>query len=117
VTAFGEFCPYAKAVEHLGDRWSLLIIKELAMHGKRGFNALADGMPGVSRSVLSRRLRKLEELGLIARDPLVRSGVAPYRLAPAGEQLVPNDRTPRGAGHPGGCHLVRPARRAQKFGA
>ena len=89
MTGFGEFCPYTKAVEHLGDRWSLLIVKELAMHGTRGFNALADGMPGVSRSVLSRRLRKLQELGLIARDPLVRSGVAPYRLAPAGEQLVP----------------------------
>jgi DNA-binding HxlR family transcriptional regulator len=89
MTGFGEFCPYAKAVEHLGDRWSLLIVKELAMHGTRGFNALADGMPGVSRSVLARRLRKLEELGLIARDPLVRSGVAPYRLAPAGEQLIP----------------------------
>jgi len=89
MTAFGEFCSYNKAVEHLGDRWSLLIVKELAMHGSRGFNALADGLPGVSRSVLARRLRKLEELGLIVRDPSVRSRLAPYRLAPAGAQLVP----------------------------
>jgi DNA-binding HxlR family transcriptional regulator len=89
VTSFGEYCPYAKAVEHLGDRWSLLIVKELAMHGSRGFNALASGLPGVSRSVLTRRLRKLEELGLIARDPFARSPVWPYRLAPAGQQLVP----------------------------
>lgn len=59
------------------------------MHGPRGFNALADGLPGVSRSVLARRLRKLEELGLIARDPAVRSRLAPYRLAPAGQQLIP----------------------------
>ena len=59
------------------------------MHGTRGFNAMADGLPGVSRSVLARRLRKFEELGLIVRDPSVRSSVAPYRLAPAGEQLVP----------------------------
>jgi DNA-binding HxlR family transcriptional regulator len=89
VTPFGEYCPYAKAVEHLGDRWSLLIVKELAMHGSRGFNALATGLPGVSRSVLTRRLRKLEELSLIARDPFAGSRTSPYRLAPAGEQLVP----------------------------
>ena len=89
MASFGEFCPYNKAIEHLGDRWSLIIVKELAMHGSRGFNALADGLPGVSRSVLARRLRKLEELGLIVRDPSSRIGVAPYRLAPAGEQLVP----------------------------
>jgi len=89
VTQFGEFCPYNKAIEHLGDRWSLIIVKELAMHGSRGFNAIADGLPGVSRSVLARRLRKLEELGLIVRDPSVRDRLAPYRLAPAGEQLVP----------------------------
>ena len=90
MTQFGEYCPYAKAVEHLGDRWSLQIVKELAMHGTRGFNALADGLPGVSRSVLARRLRKLEELGLVARDRRAGGpGIAPYRLAPAGAQLVP----------------------------
>jgi DNA-binding HxlR family transcriptional regulator len=89
VTQFGEFCPYNKAVEHLGDRWSLIIVKELAMHGSRGFNAIAEGLPGVSRSVLARRLRKLQELGLIIRVPSGRARLAPYRLAPAGEQLVP----------------------------
>jgi len=89
VALFGEFCPYNKAIEHLGDRWSLIIVKELAMHGTRGFNAIADGLPGVSRSVLARRLRKLEELGVIVRDPSSRTRAAPYRLAPAGEQLVP----------------------------
>jgi DNA-binding HxlR family transcriptional regulator len=89
MTAFGDFCSYNKAIEHLGDRWSLIIVKELAMYGARGFNAIADALPGVSRSVLARRLRKLEELGLIVRDPSVRARLAPYRLAPAGEQLVP----------------------------
>jgi DNA-binding HxlR family transcriptional regulator len=90
MTPFGEFCAYDKAVQHLGDRWSLLVVRDLAVHGSLGFNALADGLPGISRSVLARRLRKLEELGLIGRDPTSRSRrVAPYRLAPAGEQLVP----------------------------
>jgi hypothetical protein len=39
-----------KAVEQLGDRWNLNIIRELTIHGARGFNALADGMPGISRA-------------------------------------------------------------------
>ena len=83
------YCAFTKAVEHLGDRWSLLIVRELFQFGPQGFNALAAGLPGrVSRSVLAAKLRKLEELGLIARDGgTARS--APYRLAPAGQRLVP----------------------------
>ena len=55
-----DYCSFTKAVEHLGDRWSLLIVRELAIHGSLGFNALADTLPSISRSVLARRLRKLE---------------------------------------------------------
>lgn len=85
-----EYCAFTKAVEHLGDRWSLLIMRELAMFGPQGFNMLATGLPGhVSRSVLAARLRALEQLGLLARDPSVPSRSAPYCLTPAGEQLVP----------------------------
>ena len=85
-----EYCAFTKAVEHLGDRWSLLIVRELAMFGPQGFNALATGLPGrVSRSVLAARLRKLEEIGLLARDPSASGRSAPYCLTPAGEQLVP----------------------------
>ncbi|MGH2382337.1 MAG: winged helix-turn-helix transcriptional regulator [Candidatus Limnocylindria bacterium] len=83
-----EYCAFTKAVEHLGDRWSLLIVRELFMFGPQGFNQLADGLPGtISRSVLAARLRKLEEIGLVARFGTERG--APYRLAPAGEQLIP----------------------------
>jgi DNA-binding HxlR family transcriptional regulator len=85
-----EYCAFTKAVEHLGDRWSLLIIRELAQFGPQGFNTLATGLPGhVSRSVLAAKLRKLEEIGLVARDPSVSNRTAPYTLTPAGEQLVP----------------------------
>jgi DNA-binding HxlR family transcriptional regulator len=85
-----EYCAFTKAVEHLGDRWSLLIVRELAMFGPQGFNTLATGLPGrVSRSVLASKIRKLEEIGLLARDPSVRGRAAPYCLTPAGEQLVP----------------------------
>ncbi len=85
-----EYCAFTKAVEHLGDRWSLLIVRELAQFGPQGFNTLATGLPGrVSRSVLAAKLRKLEEIGLVARDPSAAGRSAPYCLAPAGEQLVP----------------------------
>ncbi|MEO7294924.1 MAG: helix-turn-helix domain-containing protein [Candidatus Limnocylindria bacterium] len=87
-SANADYCAFTKAVEHLGDRWSLLIVRELFMFGPQGFNQLAEGLPGtISRSVLAARLRKLEEIGLIARLGDQRG--APYRLAPAGEQLVP----------------------------
>lgn len=88
-SAKGDYCAFTKAIEHLGDRWSLLIVRELFMFGPQGFNTLAVGLPGrVSRSVLSTKLRKLDELGLITRCP-PGSRHAPYCLAPAGEQLVP----------------------------
>jgi DNA-binding HxlR family transcriptional regulator len=90
-----DYCSFTKAVEHLGDRWSLLIVREMATHRSLGFNALAETLPSISRSVLARRLRKLEELGIIERTGIERTGraasarPAPHRLTPAGEQLVP----------------------------
>ena len=93
-SAKNDYCAFTKAVEHLGDRWSFLIVRELAMFGPQGFNTLATGLPGhISRSVLARKLPKLEELGLIARAPADDLRTAPYRLAPAGERLVPTLRS------------------------
>ena len=87
------YCAFTKAVEHLGDRWSFLIVRELSQFGPQGFNALASGLPGrVSRSVLAAKLRKLEELGLIARDGTT-GRLGPYHLAPAGHRLVPTLRS------------------------
>ncbi len=85
----GDYCAYTKAVEHLGDRWSLVILRELTLHGTRGFNALAEGMPGISRSVLAARLRKLTDLELITRDRSTGRGVPGYRLTHAGRELEP----------------------------
>ena len=89
-SAKAEYCAFTKAVEHMGDRWSLLIVRELAMFGAQGFNTLASGLPGrISRSVLVARLRNLERLGLVARSPSAGPQPTPYELTPAGEQLVP----------------------------
>lgn len=84
-TELTGYCSFTKAIEHLGDRWTLFILRELAMRGPRGFNDLAGGLPGrISRSVLAERLRKLEHLGLVNHAP-----GAPYRLTAAGTDLVP----------------------------
>ena len=65
---FVGYCSFTKAIEHLGDRWSLLIVRELGMFGPQGFNDLVTGLPGrISRSVLADRLRRLETLGLVSR--------------------------------------------------
>lgn len=82
---FTGYCSFTKAIEHLGDRWSLFILRELSMVGPQGFNDLAAGLPGrISRSVLADRLRKLEDLGLVTH-----AGGAPYQLTAAGTDLVP----------------------------
>ncbi len=85
---FSGYCSYTKAIEHLGDRWSLLIVRELGTFGPHRFNDLVSGLPGrISRSVLTDRLRRLETLGLVSRA----DGQDPhpaYRLTALGEGLM-----------------------------
>ena len=63
----GQYCPIAKGAEVLGDRWTLLIAREM-LHGVCRFNELERCLPGISRSVLSQRLRHLQRVGLVVRD-------------------------------------------------
>ena len=85
------YCSFTKAIEHLAERWSLLIVRELAVTGPQGFNTLAANLPGrISRSVLAARLRRLEDLGLVARS----EGRA-YGLTVSGEALMPTMRALR----------------------
>jgi DNA-binding HxlR family transcriptional regulator len=81
---FPGYCSFTKAIEHLGDRWSLFIVRQLGVFGPMGFNELARSLPGrISRSVLTERLRRLETLGLVSREE---SG---YRLTTVGAGLMP----------------------------
>ncbi len=85
---FAGYCSFTKAIEHLGDRWSLLIVRELGMFGPHGFNDLVSGLPGrISRSVLADRLRRLETLGLVSRADRQDPHPA-YRLTALGEGLM-----------------------------
>ncbi|WP_417462210.1 winged helix-turn-helix transcriptional regulator [Kordiimonas sp.] len=61
---YGQFCPIAKATELLGERWTFLIVRELLV-GSRRFNEIQRGLGGVSPALLTRRLKAMEENGLL----------------------------------------------------
>ncbi|HZN72326.1 MAG TPA: helix-turn-helix domain-containing protein [Micromonosporaceae bacterium] len=62
---YGQYCPIARASEVLAERWSLIILRNVVILGCRTFNEIADGAPGLSRGLLSKRLRDLERAGVI----------------------------------------------------
>lgn len=86
---YGQFCGLAKAARVLGERWALLIIRDLSI-GSRRFKDLHDGLPGVPTSVLTTRLRELEEAGVVERRAAAppHRGVV-YELTPYGRELQP----------------------------
>jgi DNA-binding HxlR family transcriptional regulator len=86
MAGYGQFCPVAKAMELLDERWTMLVIREL-LCGSRHFNALRRGVPRMSPSLLSARLRTLTRAGIVERHEDGRQ--VTYLLTPAGEQLRP----------------------------
>jgi len=89
VRSYDQFCALARALDVVGDRWSLLIIRELFARDSR-YSDLRDAMPGIATNLLAERLRHLQEAGVIkAYDapPPVRATV--YRLTPRGRELRP----------------------------
>lgn len=83
---YNQYCPIAKSAEVLGDRWTLLIVRELVL-GVGRFNQIYRGLPGISRSVLTERLRRLEDLGVIHRQETDDARVREYRLTEVGDGL------------------------------
>jgi DNA-binding HxlR family transcriptional regulator len=65
VRTYGQYCPIARASELLAERWSIIILRNIILVGCRTFNEIADGAPGLSRGLLSKRLRDLERAGVI----------------------------------------------------
>jgi DNA-binding HxlR family transcriptional regulator len=86
--SYAQYCPVAKATEILGDRWTLLIVREM-FGGASGFNQLQRGLPGISRSVLTDRMRWLERAQVIERRTGPKGRTLEYRLTPAGRDLQP----------------------------
>lgn len=83
---YGQFCPLALASEIVGERWTPLILREL-MLGARRFNDIHRGVPRISPSLLTQRLRTLERAGIIQRRQT--ENHARYQLTEAGEALLP----------------------------
>lgn len=77
---YGQFCPVAKATEILGEKWTLLIIRELLMGGRR-FNELQRGLGSISPALLTARLRTLSDYGLVVRRKI--PGRRGYEYFPA----------------------------------
>lgn len=83
---YGRFCPVALTTEVLGDRWTLLVVRELVL-GNTRFNDIARGLPGMSRTLLAQRLRHLERKGVVQRWPSPTGRGSEYHLTPAGKDL------------------------------
>jgi DNA-binding HxlR family transcriptional regulator/putative sterol carrier protein len=66
---FDQYCPMAHALSLIGERWSLLIVRDL-LHGPKRYTDLAQGLPGIGTNILAARLRELEAAGIIAKKKL-----------------------------------------------
>jgi DNA-binding HxlR family transcriptional regulator len=87
--SYGQYCGLAKALDLVGERWALLVVRELLLGPKR-FTDLLDGLPAVSTNVLASRLRQLERAGVIARAQLPPPAAsAVYELTAYGRALEP----------------------------
>jgi DNA-binding HxlR family transcriptional regulator len=88
--SYGQYCSVARALELVGDRWTLLIIRELLLRKSLRFTDLKNGLPGIAPNLLSSRLKELEDAGLVAREdapPPVATGL--YTLTENGRTLEP----------------------------
>jgi len=87
VKRYHQYCPVAHSLDLIGDRWALLIVREL-MLGQRRYTDLADALPGIGTNILAGRLRHLEGAGVVRRTKLPPpAAVTVYELTPDGRAL------------------------------
>lgn len=83
---YGQYCGVTRGLELVGERWALLIVRDLLV-GPRRYGELAAGLPRIPSNILAARLKELQEAGVIRRAP--RSRVVVYELTPYGRELEP----------------------------
>jgi len=88
VRDYGQYCPVSLASEVIADRWTPLILREMVL-GSTRFNDIERGLPGISRTLLSQRLRHLERKGVLHLEPAASGRGSEYHLTPAGRDLEP----------------------------
>jgi DNA-binding HxlR family transcriptional regulator len=87
---YGQYCAVAKALDLIGDRWTLLVVRELLIAGPRRYTDLRNGLPGIATNLLADRLRDLEAAGIVSREeapPPVATTL--FSLTPRGQELAP----------------------------
>ena len=85
--SYGQYCPMSRAAEVLAERWTFLVVRNLLL-GCTTFTAIAHGVPGMSRSLLTRRLRALEDVGVIEARRRADRRAVDYQLTEAGRSLL-----------------------------
>ena len=85
---YGQFCPVAKALEILGERWTILIVREMLMGGKR-FNEMQRGLNQISPTILTKRLNDLTDAGIALRKKIPGQRGYEYFLTEMGKELLP----------------------------
>jgi DNA-binding HxlR family transcriptional regulator len=88
VIEYSQFCPLSKTAEVLGEKWTLLIVRELVLGATR-FNQIQRGIPSISPTVLNTRLAELTERGVIVRRRIPEQKGYEYRLTESGRELYP----------------------------
>jgi DNA-binding HxlR family transcriptional regulator len=92
--SYGQYCSVAKALDVIGDRWTLLIVRELLIRGACRYTDLRNGLPGIATNLLADRIRELEAAGLVRREeappPIATTLV---HLTETGRELEPVIRT------------------------
>ncbi len=86
--SYHQYCAIAKALDVIGDRWNLLIVRELLLQGPSRYTDLHQGLPGIATNLLAERLRDLESDGIVAREeapPPIATTL--FRLTPRGLEL------------------------------
>jgi DNA-binding HxlR family transcriptional regulator len=83
-------CPIACSLDLIGDRWTLLVIRDMMFFGKQRFDEFLDSPEGISTNILSSRLKSLEEMGLVKKQPYSNHPRRMnYQLTEKGESLRP----------------------------
>lgn len=89
VKRYEQYCPMAHALDLVGDRWALLVVREL-MHGPKRYTDLVEGLPGIGTNILAARLRDLEQADVVRRRTLPPPAASKvYELTDYGRELRP----------------------------
>lgn len=107
--SYGQYCALAKALDIVGDRWTLLVVRELLIRGSCRYTDLRNGLPGIATNLLADRLRELEQTGIVYREeapPPIATTL--FQLTSRGKELEP---VLQQLGHWGAPLLAKPARK------